>query len=192
MKVVIVHGMFTKKDRPHVLDPFVPEFERLGYTVHKDEADYEWWGLLNAYFKSKRHIYEKLKLAFEDADIIVTHSRGARFATRALYEMDFRRDPGRRALVHFSPSLKQKTPIPASVDRQYVFFSSRDWVIWLSGFLPRFGRMGSKGYKGDGPNTNIDESDTIKGHSSWSEGDRAVEYPRRIHNLVQAIKYEHD
>lgn len=190
MKAVLVFGMYTRDKGARTVDRFIPELEELGYAIDKDEADYEFLTLVEAWFKDKESIIQRLQYAFEDADIIITHSRGAKFAMAALYRMHQRLDGGRRKLFHFSPSLRCRTRVPLSVDRMYVFHTRRDWIIRLSRFLPSFGAMGAFGYKGDGPVTNIDETQDIAGHSNWFVGENAVDYPRRVHNLKEARQDE--
>lgn len=189
MKTVLVHGFNIRDGGENTIDKFAPELRKLGYTVDIDEADYGHWNLFAIYFGGKRGVVRRLMAAFWDADLIITHSNGASFANKALRRMGPRHD-GKRLLVHFSPALKRKTPIPFAVDHQFVYHTRGDWVVRMASYLPflPWGRMGAFGYKGKGPITNIDRSDEVVGHSNWFKGANAVNYPRDIYARIEAGK----
>ena len=186
MRAVLVHGFNVKDAGAGTVDQFIPELEKLGYTVDRDEADYGFWSLRAIYFGGKRKVIRRLMKAFEHADVIITHSNGASFANKALKQIPPRHD-GTRVLVHFSPALNRKTEIPFSIDRQWVYHTRKDWTVRLSSYLPGlpWGRMGAMGYKGDGPNINVDRTETMKGHSNWFKGANAVNYPHDLHDRVK-------
>ncbi len=186
MKIVLVHGFNVRDGGANSIDKFAFELRQLGYTVDIDEADYGYFSLLKIYFGSKREVVRRLMGAFKDADIIITHSNGANFANKALNEMPSRFD-GNQVLVHFSPALNRRTKIPYSITHQFVYHTRKDWIIRLSTWLPMlpWGRMGAMGYKGKGPNTNLDYTTVMKGHSNWFKGANAVNFPRDIHKHVR-------
>ncbi len=185
MKAVLVHGFNVRDGGAKTIDKFAFEFRDLGYTVDIDEADYGYFSLLKIYFGGKREVIRRLMSAFKDADIIVTHSNGASFANKALNEMPPRLE-GNQILVHFSPALDRKTKIPYSITHQFVYHTRKDLIVKLSTWLPMlpWGRMGATGYKGKGPNTNVDYTFTVEGHSNWFNGANAVNFPRDVHERV--------
>jgi len=187
-RIVLVHGFNVKDGGAQTVDQLEPHLTELGHSCDLDSADYGYWSLLKIYFGGKRGIVRRLMKAFEFADIIITHSNGANFSNLALEQMDPREGDRPRLLVHFSPALNRKTPIPFSVDHQFVYHSSRDYIVRLSTWLPflPWGRMGARGYKGDGPNTNIDRSGKIAGHSTWFHGDNAKTYS---HSVVAHVNH---
>ncbi len=185
MKAVLVHGFNVSDGGKNTVDKFASELRELGYAVDLYGADYGYWSLAKIYFGGKREVIRRLMSAFKDADLIITHSNGASFANKALNQMQPRFD-GKRLLVHFSPALNRKTSIPFSVDRQLVYHTKHDWIVRLSSYLPflPWGRMGAMGYKGDGPNANVDRTATMRGHSNWFKGANAVNFPRDVHERV--------
>jgi len=186
MKAVLVHGFNVRDGGANTVDKFASELRELGWSVDLDDARYGYWSLWAIYFGFKRNVVRRLMKAFRDADLIITHSNGASFANKALNEMVPRID-GKRLLVHFSPALNRKTDIPYSIDYQWVFHTRRDWTVRLSSYLPclPWGRMGSHGYKGKGPNKNMDNTPTMSKHSNWFRGTNAVDYPRQVDATVK-------
>ncbi len=186
MKVVLVHGFNVRDGGKETVDQFAPELRELGYTIDLDEGDYGYWSLTKIYLGGKREVIRRLMYAFKDADVIITHSNGASFANKALNEMPARLE-GEQILVHFSPALNRKTAIPFSITHQFVYHTRKDWIVRAASYLPAlpWGRMGAMGYKGKGPNTNIDRTEVMKGHSNWFKGANNINYPRDVHKRVK-------
>lgn len=185
MKVVLVHGFNVKDRGARSIDKLAPYLQTLGHECDTDsEADYGYWTLLSMYTWKRKGVRERLARAFADADVIVTHSNGANFATQALNMMD---DSRPRVLIHFSPALERKTPVPRNVKHEVVFHSKRDGVVRflapLAPFLP-WGSAGAHGKKVDGPVTNVDETPYIPSHSAWFKDHNASHYARRVHGLA--------
>lgn len=169
MKAVLVHGYNVRDKGKRSVDTLAPYLDELGYDVDTDSADYGWWGLMMIYLQNKKKVERRLAKAFKDADLIVTHSNGANFATRALNRMS--RDTRPRVMIHFSPALDRDTPTPYNVLQEYVFFSRKDWIVRVSAWLPflPWGKAGSHGKLGPGRYTNLDWSSLIDSHSGWFE-----------------------
>lgn len=184
-RVVLVHGFNVKDRGARGIDKMAPHFQSLQYECEKDsEADYGYWTLFSMYFWKREGVLERLRRAFADADVIVTHSNGANFATQALNGM---RDGRKRILVHFSPALERDTPPPKNVMHEYVFHSRRDgvvrWLAPLAPFLP-WGRAGSHGKRVVGAVTNFDETPFISSHSAWFKDENLSHYVHRVHRLA--------
>ena len=166
-RVVLVHGYNVRDGGKRSIDRMAPTLEELGWIVDRDSADYGWWGLLKIYFKDKRKVEERLVKAFKDADLILTHSNGAAFATRALNKME--PDGRLRVLQHFSPALGRKVPVPEAVTKEYIFHSKLDWIVRLGAMLPFnvWGLAGVYGKTGPGNYTNLDYTNLVTRHSAW-------------------------
>ena len=171
MRFVLVHGFNVKDGGARTVDQLVPYLEFAGHEVDKDEGDYGFFNIWMVRFKRsklRKRVMHRLAIAFEKADVIITHSNGANFTTQALDLLDAKFN-NTKLVIHISPALDRDTEIPNAVRQQLVMFTPHDKAVRLSSWLwfHPWGRMGAKGYKGeDNRNTNL-KDDTIKGHSNW-------------------------
>jgi len=179
--VVLVHGFNVRDGGKKSIDQLAPYLEQLGWEVDKDSADYGWWGLLMVWAFPKKKIENRLIKAFSTADMVLTHSNGANFATRALGRMNGFHVP--KVVQHFSPALDRDTPVPEGVKKEFIFFSKRDIIVALSKYLPAmpWGSAGSKGKIGIGPYQNLNYTDKIEHHSDW------FKKPMVEHMAVRAV-----
>ena len=167
MRIVLIHGFNVKDGGASTVDRLAPYLIKAGHFCDMDEADYGWIGLLGVRLR-KHAAVRRIAHAIETADVIISHSNGANYETKAL-KLHQRHKP-RYQIIRLSPALNSKEPVPTNVDRGTVFFSRSDFWVWLSGFLPAhpWGRQGQHGYTGtDTRIDNRDFSDLIKGHSDW-------------------------
>jgi hypothetical protein len=173
-KTVLVHGFNVRDGGKRSVDTLAPMLEALGHNVDLDEADYGYWSLFKIYFGAKGSVYKRLQAAFEDADLIVTHSNGANFAIQALRRME--RDNKKRVVVHLSPALKRNTPAPPNIIMQYVYHTLSDFAVRLSTYLPflPWGRMGSHGSTRIYRTVNRDFTGMVRGHSGWFDRPRCT------------------
>ena len=171
MRFVLVHGFNVKNAGATTVDMLAPFIREAGHDVDIDEADYGYFNIwmikLFKRWHRARMLY-KLAKAFEAADVIITHSNGANFTTQALDMMGPEHNNS-KIVIHISPALNRKTPIPQAVKAQLVLHTPHDWAVRLSSYIPWFpwGRMGAFGYKGtDNRNTNQKDA-SVKKHSNW-------------------------
>lgn len=170
-RVVLVHGFNVTDGGRDTIDRLAPLLARSGYIVDTDGADYGYFGLLAIRFfggKRKRAVLDRLMRAFVRADVIITHSNGANFATQALNRFG----PGymeSKLVIHISPALNKKTRVPQAVKRMLVMHTPHDLPVWLSSLLlfHPWGKMGKVGYKGKDDRVENREFPQVKGHSDW-------------------------
>ena len=171
MKFVLVHGFNVKNRGATTVDKLVCYIELSGHEVDKDEGDYGYFNLLMIRLfrkKQRKAVIKRLAEAFKTADVIVTHSNGAHFATLALEQLPVKLNRS-KVIVHISPALNSSTPIPNAVKAQLVLHTPHDGWVKLSSFLPLhpWGKMGARGYTGDDiRNLNI-ENTKVRKHSAW-------------------------
>jgi hypothetical protein len=185
-RVVLVHGFNVRDKGKRSIDTLAPHLERLGWQVDKDEADYGWIGLLGVRL-FKRKIVKRLVKALWDADLIITHSNGANFATAALNKMH---SWDEYFVAHISPALNTTTPCPNSVFSMLVLHTKNDWAVRLASLLPfhPWGSMGAYGYLGkrDGRVTSEDYTGIVEGHSDWFSD--PVGFAERINEFYKTEK----
>ena len=170
MKLVLVHG-FNVKDKGKRTVDRLAVFAEKKFLVDTDAGDYGYFNLwmirlVKSYLRSR--VLYKLAAAFEKADVIITHSNGANFTTKAL-DMLGSEHNNTKLVIHISPAMNSKTAIPQAVKAQLVLHTRHDFWVKLSSYIPfhPWGRMGARGYKGD-DNRNINISnDKVKAHSDW-------------------------
>lgn len=176
-RVVFLHGWNVKDGGEGTVDTLVPFFNEWGWDTDKDEADYGFifWRMLSivgrALFTKK--IIKRIVPALEKADLIITHSNGANFATRALKLLPEEMH-NTKVVVHFSPALNKKTKIPPAVKSQLVVHTRHDKAVKAAKFLllSNWGNMGAVGYMGyDQRNTNLDATNFIRDHSDHFHGE---------------------
>jgi hypothetical protein len=171
MKACFVHGFNVKDGGRRTIDQVIPGFRAAGIEVDADEADYGYFNLFMIRLIRSRHrdrMLGRLAKAFESADVIVTHSNGAHFATRAM-DMLGPEHNNTKTVIHISPALNRRTEPPAAVKRQLVMHTPYDIWVRLASYLPfmPWGRMGAFGYSGDSPKvTNLKRSEVHR-HSDW-------------------------
>jgi hypothetical protein len=172
MRVVLIHGWNVKDGGKGTVDTLAPYFEELGWEVDSDEADYGFifWRMLSIIGRwlFTKKIIKRLIPAVQKADMIVTHSNGANFATRAMKQLNNLYD-GTKIVVHISPALNRKTEPPRAVKAQLVIHTRKDSAVkaarWLI-FSP-WGSMGAWGYQGyDERVDNADFTNIASGHSA--------------------------
>lgn len=171
MKLVLVHGFNVKDKGRNTTDRLAPYARANDLKIDIDEGDYGYFNLFmirwfKAYLKS-RVIY-RLAKAFEDADIIITHSNGANFAIQALDLLPAVYN-NTKIVIHISPALNSGTPIPCAVKAQLVLYTPHDGWVKLASYLPLhpWGRMGARGYTGTSNKNTNQENDAVKKHSDW-------------------------
>lgn len=173
-KVVLVHGFNVRDGGKRSIDTLAPLIKRSGYEVDVDEADYGFFNLLMvriASLRARKGVISRLAKAFETADIIITHSNGANFTTKALEMLD-KKFTGSKLVIHISPALNRDTKIPNAVLHQLVLHTHHDKAVIIASLLlfHPWGSMGAFGYNGKDPrNTNCRNHD-VKGHSAWFRG----------------------
>jgi hypothetical protein len=171
MNIVVVHGFNVTDGGEHTVDKLGPFAIDEGYSFDYDEADYGFFNLWMVRLtkkKLRRRVIYRIARAIEKADIIITHSNGANFATQAL-EMLSSEYNNSKIVIHISPALDKDTPIPLAAKAQLVMHTPHDFWVRLSSWIPihPWGRMGARGYSGeDNRNTNMEDPE-IKGHSAW-------------------------
>lgn len=171
LTLVFVHGFNVTDNGARSIDRMAEELAALGYATDTDGADYGYFGLMMIRFakwsRYRKNVYSRLAKAFENADVILTHSNGALFSTETLYNMDHPMGK-KRVLFNYSAALDRDTPIPHSITKQINFCTRNDWVVKLAALIPfyQWGAMGAYGYTGRGPNTNY-FFNHIKRHSGW-------------------------
>ena len=170
-KIILVHGFSVRDGGKKTIDQLSPFIRDAGHVVDLDEGDYGYFNLwMIRLFKSylKSRVIYRLAKAFETADVIITHSNGANFTTQAL-DLLLPEMNNKIIVIHISPAINSKTPIPQAVKAQMVQHTPHDFWVKLASYLPfhPWGRMGASGYKGtDNRNTNRINRD-VKGHSDW-------------------------
>lgn len=187
-RVALFHGMFVRDGGTKSIKKLVPHFEALGYTVVNVELGF--WGLLRTYFGRRTKTHEKVLEACVDADILVTHSRGALVVEEALdllpqFPIKLRHRP---VLFHLSGSLDHDKDPPDFVKHRWVCYSTEDTIIKISKRLPWLGMgdMGARGYTGDSEfSTNRDWTNQVRGEHShgYFRGTKAAQTVYRI-NLI--------
>lgn len=192
MKFVLVHGFNVKDGGRHTVDMLAPYIITAGHKVDLDEGDYGFFNIWMVRFKRSRtrqRVLHKLAKAFETADVIITHSNGANFATQALDMMGTEFN-NKVMVIHISPALDRDTEIPNAVKNQLVLYTPHDKAVRLSSWLlfHPWGRMGAKGYSGnDNRNTNL-EVPAVKGHSSWFKLEHVARTWKRCNTFIEGFK----
>ena len=171
MKIVLVHGFNVKDGGRNTVDKLIPFIRSAGHVVDKDEGDYGFFNiwmirLFKSYLKSR--VLYRLARAFETADVIITHSNGAHFTTQALDMMGAEYN-NTKVVIHISPALNAKTPIPNAVKGMRILYTKHDFWVKLSSFIPwhPWGRMGAVGYKGKDNKGSSVSNHAVKKHSNW-------------------------
>jgi len=188
MHFVLVHGFNIHDAGENSVDRLAPYLLANNHTVDLDEADYGFFNLLMVRFV-KHKVLKRLAGAFAKADVIITHSNGANFTTKAL-KITKRSSIGALPLklVHVSPAQNRKTGPAGPVCKMWVFHTTADKWVRLSRFLlfHPWGAQGAYGYKGtDTRVINCDFSETVKGHSDWFALDKVEYYARQILKAVE-------
>ncbi len=171
MHFVLVHGFNVKNAGATTVDQLASYIRDAGHTVDVDEGDYGYFNIWMIRLFRRGHrarVLYRLAKAFETADVIITHSNGANFTTKAMDMLDSEYN-NTKIVIHISPALNRKTLIPQAIKAQLVLHTPKDWAVRLSSYIPWFpwGRMGAFGYKGeDNRNTNLEDS-LVKSHSAW-------------------------
>jgi len=191
MKIVLVHGFNVKDKGRNTVDRLAPYIKAAGHQVDLDQGDYGYFNLwMIRLFKSylKSRVIYRLARAFEDADIIITHSNGANFTTQALDLLPAKMNNTKK-VIHISPALNSNTSIPEAVSHQLVLFTPHDFWVKLSSYLPfhPWGRMGARGYTGSSNKNYNLEDKSIKGHSDWF----TVEHVRMTWQYASAFISRH-
>ena len=181
MNIAIVHGMFVRNGGKHSVQRLVIHLERAGHEVKV--IRYGFWGIIRVYLGNKHKTTVHLVQELWNADVIITHSRGATVTERALRKMP--RWTPKYLLFHLSPSLNRNTDPPRNVLHRWVYHSAGDFIVKVSRFLPflEMGDMGAFGYNGiSRHNTNVDVTKVIgEEHSDgWFRGQNAATTARRI------------
>lgn len=199
MKAVTVHGWNVSDDGLGTVDVLAPHLRQLNWEVDTEGADYGYlrWHLFSRIARRalRNTISVQLGHAFRDADLILTHSNGANFATHALNAM--KPDNKFRVLIHFSPALNRSTERPRNVNFMLVNHTKTDMAVRLAHWLPwhPWGRMGAYGAKSDDPYTfNYDWTGKVKNHSDWFAGPQnplnfAVDCHMKFGKLRHLTKY---
>lgn len=169
LRIVLVHGFNVRDAGERSIDQLAWPLRHLGHEADTDSADYGYFGLLGVRFfrgKRRREALGRLEQAFDTADIIVTHSNGANFATEAMKRFSAGRQFN---VVHVSPALNMDTPPPASVGRQLVYHTMNDGWVRLARILPwhPWGAMGAYGYQGDDRRVESRAWPSVNGHGDW-------------------------
>ena len=189
MKIVLVHGFNVRDGGKRTVDQLAPLIRNAGYSVDLDEGDYGFFNIWMVRFrksKTRQRVLHRLAKAFEMADVIITHSNGANFATQALDLMEHEYN-NKKLVIHISPALDRDTEIPNAVQHQLVMYTPHDKAVRLSSWLlfHPWGRMGAKGYSGnDNRNTNL-EVEAVKGHSSWFKAEHVVRTWKRCASFIK-------
>ena len=170
-RVILVHGFNVRDGGKDTVDALAPYLIKAGYYCDIDEVDYGYFSLLAVRFR-KHSAVRRIANALDSADVVICHSNGSNFATKALKLHEHHAQ--RLKVVHLSPAMNSKARVPDNVEKGFVFFTRSDFWVWLSGFLPfhPWGRAGWHGYTGDDPRiVNREFSDLINGHSDWFSDD---------------------
>lgn len=192
MRVVLCHGFNVRDGGAGSVDRLIPLIKKAGYEVDKDEGDYGYFNLfMIRMFASRKRtlVLRRLARAFRTADVIITHSNGANFTTKALNTLSSKYD-NTKLVVHISPALNCKTPIPEAVKAQLVLCTPHDGWVKLSSYLPlhSWGRMGARGYQGPSmKNTNVEEA-RVKKHSGWFN----LRFYRKTWKYAESFIEEHN
>jgi len=172
MKIVTVHGFNVRDKGRDTVDQLLPYALDAGFDIDVDGADYGYFNLFMIRLTKTRQrnlVIQRIAEAAEKADVIITHSNGANFATQALDRLPARYNNS-KILIHYSPALDRDTPIPNAVKGQLVLYTPHDGWVRLSSLIPfdnPWGSMGAKGYNGGNTkNTNIMDK-RILCHSCW-------------------------
>lgn len=178
MRIVLVHGFNVFDNGAGSIDKLRPYLEEAGHEVDTDSADYGWHGLLQVRVPwLRKGLIGRLRSAFHDADVIITHSNGANYATQALgtmayydHDQETMTLPRDKVVIHISPALNQKAKIPACIKTMWVMHTQRDLWVKLGQLLigHMWGAMGAYGYHGpDKRGRSIDCTRFIPQHSEW-------------------------
>jgi len=167
MRIVAVHGFNVKDGGKNTVDRFASFIQAAGWEIDVDEGNYGYVHLLSVRLfgrKKRKAVIKTLARAFERADVIITHSNGANYSTKALNKIH-----GSKVVIHISPALNATTPVPESVSHQLVLSTPYDGWVRLASYLPLhpWGRMGARGYLGDSPKVTNRMDASVKGHSKW-------------------------
>lgn len=173
---VLIHGWNVRDKGARTVDTLGPHLERGGWTVDKDSADYGFifwmmFSFIGRIFFAKK-LVKRLVPAIAKADLIVDHSNGGNFSTKALKLLGGEH-LHTKVVVHISPAMNKKTDIPSAVKAQLVMHTRYDKATRLAAYIPfsPWGSMGTYGYMGfDVRNTNLDRTNTVKGHSGHFHG----------------------
>ena len=175
MKIVLIHGFNVRDGGSSTVDRLAPYLIKAGHHCDIDEADYGWLGLIGVRLR-KHAAVRRISKAIEKADVIISHSNGSNYETKALKL--HQTHPERYTIIRLSPALNSKATIPSNVKRGVVMHTRSDFIVWLAGWMPAhpWGRQGWQGYTGDNPCIeNRDFSDLVNGHSDWFS-DENVEF----------------
>jgi hypothetical protein len=192
MKVVLVHGFNVKDGGRGTVDQLAPLIRDAGHVVDLDEGDYGYFNIWMVRFsksKTRKRVMHRLAKAFETADVIITHSNGANFATQAMDLMGPEYNH-KKLVIHISPALDKDSEIPNAVKAQLVLHTPHDKAVKLSSWLwfHPWGRMGAKGYSGtDNRNKNL-EVGAVKGHSDWFIVEHVVRTWKRCTIFIEEHK----
>jgi hypothetical protein len=171
MKVVLVHGFNVKNKGKTTVDTLAPFIKHAGYDVDVDEGDYGFFNIWMVRFKRSRlrkRVIFRLAQAFIKADVIITHSNGANFATQAL-DMLSPEYNNSKIVIHISAALDTDADVPMAVKKQLVMYTPHDKAVRLSSYLlfHPWGRMGAKGYKGNDNRVENLLNHDVNAHSDW-------------------------
>lgn len=171
MNIVSIHGFNVRDGGSRTIDRLGPFAIYDGYLFDYDEADYGFFNLWMVRLirrKLRARVLHRIANAIENADVIITHSNGANFATQAL-DMLGAEHNNSKIVIHISPALDKDTPIPLAVKSQLVMFTPNDFWVKLSSWIPLhpWGRMGARGYSGDDNRNTNQENKDVKSHSGW-------------------------
>lgn len=144
MRVALIPGM-------NVDDPMRSIGKLKGkLEAHGHECRIIYYGHYNIFqVRQERHRAVRLiKSILPNVDALVSHSNGGNYEDLALKSEEHL--PKRYLTFRIAPALNRTCPMPKNVDKMVVMHSRGDRWVELGAWLPfhRFGRMGSRGYKG--------------------------------------------
>ena len=179
MHIALVHGFNEPTAGRETIDKMAKYLRSLGHTVDTDSCDYGYHELIMVRFFYRKAV-KRIRAALEQCDLIIGHSNGANYITKALKKHD---KPIK--VVYIAPALNRKTKVPECVTDQYVFHSNADkptkWAKLL--FKHPWGDMGRKGYNGTDPRvTNLNYNHIP--HSDWFSNAWCKRIADKIHALL--------
>jgi hypothetical protein len=182
MHIVLVHGFNIHDGGRSTIDKMAKYLRSHGHTCDTDAADYGWHDLIRVRFFHRKAV-RRIAAAIMQADVVITHSNGANYVTKAL-----KKTKHPRIVIHMSPALNKKTKIPAAVSEQHVFHTRHDKPTAAARFMLAhpWGNMGKVGYQGhDNRNTNHDYTDRVSAHSNWFTNINSSYFAGVINKLLE-------
>lgn len=181
-RIVLIHGFNVRDAGARTVDQLASYLRRRGHSVDTDSADYGYYSLLMVRLFSVNAV-ERIRNAILDADVVITHSNGANFATKALKKIS-----DKKLVFHLSPALNKRARPPASVFEQHVFHTRHDGAVKAAMYLlfHPWGNMGAVGYQGkDGRVYNHDYTNRVNAHSDWFRGINRAYFAGVIDALIK-------